>query len=118
MLKACLGQPDVAAATQADAADPLRDRPLNPRTPRVLCLPLRRLLLPAGRLQRLVQRSRAERHLTPLRPGTRAERPAEAGQALAPRELGVDHLVAPAIEPRRPHHGRPALWACHAPGLP
>src|SRR5512142_3508240 len=50
-------QPEGAAATPAEAADSLRDRPLNRRSPRILVLPLRRLLRPPGRprLRRVVR---------------------------------------------------------------
>src|SRR5262245_66403332 len=101
-----LRQPDVAAAPQAEAPHPLRDRPLDPRPPGILGLPLGGLLPPAGRLQRLVPLPRRQRHLAPLRPGPSAKRSAGTGQALAPREPGMGHLVAPAIAPR------PAPGAC------
>jgi hypothetical protein len=50
-------QPEGAAATPAEAAGLLREHPLNPRSHRILVLPLRRLLLPPGRptLRRVVR---------------------------------------------------------------
>src|SRR3954468_9572492 len=104
MLETGLGQPDVAAASKAESANPFRDRPLDPRTPGVLRLPGRGLLLNSGRLQRLVPLLRSQRHLAALRPGPRTQGATAAGQALTPRELGVHHLVTPPIAPRLPQH--------------
>src|SRR5262249_51620607 len=52
------------------------------------------------------------------RRGPRAQRPARAGLALAPRELGVDHLVAPPVPTGLPQDARLALGARHSLGFP
>jgi hypothetical protein len=69
---------------------PNREHAALPRTP--IRAP-RRLLLVPGLLQRLLLFLGSQRHLAPLRPGAGAERTAAAGQALAARELGMDHCV-------------------------
>src|SRR5262249_7824118 len=56
--------------------------------------------------------------LAALRHGPRAQRATAAGQALAPRELGVHDLVAPTIAPGLPQHADFALRAGHPPRLP
>src|SRR3954453_6694439 len=118
VLQPRLGQPDVPAATQAEPAHALRQRPLDPRPHRVLLLPLRGLLPDPRRLQRLVPLPRPQRHLTTLRLGARAPRTARAGQALAAGELGVDHLIAPPVLTRLPEDARLALRAGHPRRLP
>src|SRR5512135_77510 len=80
-------QPEGAAATPAEAADPIRDRPLNPCSPRILILPLRRLLLLPGRptLRRVVRPFACPR---PVVAGGTALRP-----ALDPVSLITDHDI-------------------------
>src|SRR5512135_2449279 len=97
-----LGQPEGAVATPAEAADPLRDRPLNRRLRRILVLPLRRLLRPPGRprLRRVVRPFAGP---CPVVAGGPAQRPALdpvslipdhdqlRRRALAYRTVGSDH---------------------------
>src|SRR5215212_1718355 len=111
VLQMGFGQPAVAAAAQPERAYPLRDRALDPGTPRVAAPALlRRELTPSG-LERLVLGSRLQLQVPDLVLAARARGPRRAGAAIGPAEPDRDVRRAGLVDLAAPGRGQPPLRA-------
>src|SRR4051795_9663897 len=118
VLQAGPGQPPVAAAAQPEGAHALRDRALDPGSPRVEPPALLRREPAPGGPERLVLRPRLQLQVAGAVLGARAKGPRRAGTAVGLAEHHRDVARAGVVDLRAPGRGQLPLRAADPLRLP
>src|SRR6266540_5374445 len=111
-------QSNVPRLAQLEGTNPLRQCPFDAGPHIICCFPFRGLLLPSGRLERLVFCAWTQRQFPRITLCTCTRRAAGTAQTAGTCELHVDRRIAPRILGGYPLPTRLALRACHFLSLP